>query len=148
MNILRGTAFVLTLNLLIGCGKSGDPTPSKDNKDGSKGISAKDAGKQEGKPVTVDMKVGFVFAHKDGLILAEDDIAGKNFNAVTVLIPNDKVASFGGKTANEVGDKYDGKKITVSGKVAKRTIDVMSDGKPAKVERSVIEVTEPAQIKE
>jgi hypothetical protein len=148
MNILRGIALAIALTFLIGCGKSGDPTPGKDNKDGPKGISAGDAGKQEGKPVTVDMKVGFVFAHKDGLILAEEDIAGKDFKAVTVLIPTDKVASFGGKNANEVGDKYDGKKITVSGKVAKRTLDVMSDGKPAKVERSVIEVTEPAQIKE
>jgi hypothetical protein len=148
MNILRGTALVVTLTLLVGCGKSGDPTPSKDGKDSSKGASTKDAGKDEGKPVTVDMKVGFVFAHKDGLILAEDDIAGKDFKAVTVLIPNDKVASFGGKNANEVGDKYDGKKITISGKVARRTLDVMSDGKPAKVERSVIEVTDPGQIKE
>jgi hypothetical protein len=146
MSSLRGGALIVGLILIVGCGKSpvSAPGPGK----GAKGISSGDAAKQEGKPVTVEMKVGFVFAHKDGLILAEEDLAGKDFMAVSVFIPNEKVASFGSKNASEVGDKYDGKKITVSGKVAKKTLDVMSEGKPAKVERSMIEVTEPGQIKE
>lgn len=146
MTNLRGSAWILGLMLVMGCGKAPEPGPAP-TKD-AKGITTGDAARQEGKPVTVEMKVGFVFAHKDGLILAEEDLAGKDFKAVSVFIPNDKVAGFGSKNASEVGDRYDGKKITVSGKVGKKTLDVMSEGKPAKVERSVIEVTEPGQIKE
>lgn len=142
---IRITLCALILALAVGCG--GGKPGSGDGKD-VKGITPTDAAKQEGKPVTIDMKVGFVYAHKDGLVLAEEDIAGKDFTGVSIFIPNEKVESFGSKNPSEVGDKYEGKKIKVSGKVAKKSLEYMADGKPARVERPVIEVTEPGQIKE
>jgi hypothetical protein len=102
----------------------------------------------EGEPASFDFTVQFSADRKDYVVLADDDVYEPKFTGRTVIVARDKVAGFGAKDNGELMDRFDRKKIHVNGKAVRKALEYRDpDGKNARVERVVVEIAEPGQLK-
>jgi hypothetical protein len=138
------TALVLALLLvLLGCGKRATTA-----KPGGTSVASGQAALEEAKPVIVELKVGFTADRKDYVLLAEDDITAPDYKGCGIYLAKDKVSSLGAKDNEELMDRYYNKKIHVTGVAVRKSLECRdAEGNPAKVERMVVEVNEPSQLK-
>src|SRR5579859_6008241 len=108
MKANQGLALFLLI-CVAGCGSRAPVSNPGPKGEGDKGSA--DAARQDGKPVTVEMKVNLTVDRQAYVLLVDDsNFYGPKYTGSAVYIAKDKIPGFGVKDNNELMDRYEFKK--------------------------------------